>query len=150
LLVCPTLTLSVTTCLIVAAVVVWETLDHHKKVMSHDSYPALVSLTAPAHAGPLDMLHFEVSEDPTTALTSPVTYFTYFTLNEGKTREGFKSFLDSANIPQHFDVNQKIYYGWCVERSELSIVFLGWASVEVSVYFRRWVLVLTLWIWVGS
>ncbi|EPQ49812.1 hypothetical protein GLOTRDRAFT_134581, partial [Gloeophyllum trabeum ATCC 11539] len=67
--------------------VLWQTLGHHKALMSGPTYPALVETLKPAVGGPFEMLHINFTKDPTPALEAPVTEVALVTLKPGKTKE---------------------------------------------------------------
>lgn len=109
---------------------VWTTLEHHKRLMQDPSYPSVLAKLAPVHKGPISMSHFEMTEDPVRGLTAPETYFTYSTLKEGKTRDQINPFI--AGTGSYVDVKMGFHSGWCMEKPNLLVAILGWASVEVS------------------
>jgi hypothetical protein len=111
---------------------VWKTPEHHEKFLQDSSYPTFLSTLAAAHSGPpLSVLHFDMTDDPAKGLTAPVTDLTYMTLKEGKTKADVEPFF--ANFAWIADLGKGFHHGQCVEKPELFVVLMGWASVEVSV-----------------
>jgi len=109
--------------------VVWEKLEHHEKLMQDSSYPTILSTLAAAQSGPpLSMLHFDMTDDPTKGLTAPVTDLTYMTLKEGKTKADVEPFF--ATFAWIADLGRGFHHGQCVEKPELFVVLMGWASIE--------------------
>jgi hypothetical protein len=111
---------------------VWEKPEYHEKFLQDSSYPTFLTTLAAAHSGPpLSVLHFDMTDDPAKGLTAPVTDLTYMTLKEGKTKADVEPFF--ANFAWIADLSKGFHHGQCVEKPELFVVLMGWASVEVSV-----------------
>ncbi|EPQ53605.1 hypothetical protein GLOTRDRAFT_100664 [Gloeophyllum trabeum ATCC 11539] len=109
--------------------VLWQTLEHHKALMSGPTYPALVETLKPAVGGPFEMLHINFTKDPTPALEAPVTEVALVTLKPGKTKEEVGPLLHKlTGLPTPGIVLST--WGPTVEKEETLIIAAGWESVE--------------------
>jgi hypothetical protein len=109
---------------------VWKTLEHYKKMTQHSGYAAVVASLAPAHTGPVTTLSYEMSEDPSKALSAALTDLTYVTLKAGKSKDAIKPFVDA--VGKYIDLSHGYSRGWCAEKPNTYLTILGWASLEAS------------------
>lgn len=78
------------------------------------------------------MLHFEMTDGPEAALSNSVTDFTFMALKEGRDKADVEPFI--ANVGEVIDVSKGFHHGQCRENEKLTGVFIGWDSIEVSIY----------------
>jgi len=111
-------------------VVLWETLEHHKALISSPSYPALMEGLKPAIGGPFEMLHAKFNKDPTKAFTAPVTEIAVLTATPGKPREEIGKLLDVISSQEPNSKVTLSTWGPVVEKEDVFILVVGWESLE--------------------
>lgn len=109
----------------------WETLDHHKKVIADPSYAELTKLLAPVYTDHIEMVHVDMNGDPKSALSAPITDLTYITLKEGKTQKDLTACFTSY-VTAGFALESGTLYGPVIEKPETFCRVVPWESVEVS------------------
>jgi hypothetical protein len=108
--------------------VVWKTLDHYKKMMQHSGYAAVLAALAVVHTGPVSVLHYDMTDDPSKAFSAPLTVFSYSTLKDGKSKDAIKPFADA--VGKYVDLSHGYSQGWGVEKPNTLLAILGWASLD--------------------
>ncbi|KDR82943.1 hypothetical protein GALMADRAFT_134467 [Galerina marginata CBS 339.88] len=115
----------------VYAFIVWETVEHHKTLMKHPEYPAILGL-APSVGGELKLNHIEYIQDFVPALTAPTTEILGISLREGKTREDLEKALAAVNSKVEV-ANPKyapVAWGPTVEDPQKFWLNIGWESAK--------------------
>lgn len=121
---------------------VWESYEHHEKLMNDaTTYPKLTGSVAAVFdksKGPITMLHIKTTDEPYKALEAPVVEIATFTLHEGKSDlkselEGYvKTLADAVNTKTEADGVFHASWGPVREKDNAFVLFIGWASVDVS------------------
>ncbi|KDR82944.1 hypothetical protein GALMADRAFT_238635 [Galerina marginata CBS 339.88] len=115
----------------VYAFIVWETVEHHKTLMKHPEYPAVLGL-APSVGGELKLNHVNYIKDFVPALTAPTTEILGITLKEGKTKEDLENVLNKLAV--RIDAANSKYapvtWGPTVEDPKKFFLSIGWDSAK--------------------
>ncbi|KAF8895321.1 hypothetical protein BD779DRAFT_1668615 [Infundibulicybe gibba] len=108
--------------------VVWETYEHHLKLIETKGSDALLGTLKPLLAGAPEFQHAEM-ENPYGALSAPVNEFAYITVKEGQSKEDLIATLDTFHqelgkigIPQAFGESR--------EKPGTFVVLVGWKNKE--------------------
>ncbi|KDR82942.1 hypothetical protein GALMADRAFT_238631 [Galerina marginata CBS 339.88] len=122
----------------VYAFIVWETIEHHKELMKHPEYPAVLGL-APSVGGELKLNHITYVQDFVPSLTAPITEILGLTLKEGKTKEDLVNVFN--NVGQIIDAANSKYapvaWGQALEDPQKFWVTLGWDSAKAQEDFAH-------------
>lgn len=131
---------------------VWESYEHHEKLMNDKAtYPKLtgsVEAVFDKSKGPTTMLHVNTTNEPYKAFEAPVVEIALFTLHEGKSKselEGLvKTLADAVNTKAGTDGVFHASWGLVREKENVVALFIGWTSVDVcslSVSIRHPILI---------
>lgn len=99
------------------------------KKLEQRAYTPLQSLAS----GTISFQHIEFSADTTTAFNAPVTELTTIKAKEGKTQKDVGAVVSRIRDNQHLvkGGHPPIAWGQIKETPELSVLIIGWDSVEV-------------------
>lgn len=113
---------------------VWETYEHHKKLISSSRYEGLLQSLKPALAGKLDRHHFETTADPNISLSAQTLELVSFALKEGKSKEVL--FERIGSLTKELDKATGAYppcvWGESLEVSGILVMLVGWDSRQAS------------------
>jgi quinol monooxygenase YgiN len=113
---------------------VWETYEHHKKLMEGKDYGQLVQDLKPALSGKLVMQHVDFDADSTTTFTSPATEWVTFTVKPEVTQEELvATFKKLAGELLKVPSCHSAIHGQSREHKGRVVAALGWDSVEVCI-----------------
>jgi quinol monooxygenase YgiN len=118
---------------------VWESYDHHKKLINSPDYAAITDALKPAVGGKLDRDHIEASDDPSNALGAPCAEIAIFTLKEGQSKETFKerfarlvSAVNAGATPF-----TPCFWGESIETPGRFLLVIGWESRQVRFHIKH-------------
>jgi len=113
-------------------VLAWETLEHHKKLMKHESYQTLLKATAQLYTGDFQMEHVPFNKPIIEAMAAPVTEIISFTLKPGKLKDDLMPLLDKLFkvVDTLKGIHPPAVFGSSIEKEDRVVGLLGWDSVE--------------------
>jgi hypothetical protein len=112
---------------------VWETYEHHKKLMEREDYGQLLQDLKPVASGPLEVQHVEFNKDPTAVFTSPVAEFATLKVKPGISQEAFLLALEAlAEAVVKAPACHSVVFGETREHRGVWVALLGWDSLEVG------------------
>ncbi|KAJ7761592.1 hypothetical protein DFH07DRAFT_918321 [Mycena maculata] len=110
---------------------VWESYEHHQKLIGEPSYANLIEALKPAAAGKLDRNHFNVTGDADTALSSPAVEFVVFTLKADSSADKLVPLLEdlakALNIAT--GAHPPCMWGQSIENKSKYLLIVGWDTV---------------------
>ena len=113
---------------------VWETYEHHQKVMESPQYSKVLDLAKPLSVGDFQIQHIPVDVDPTAAFTAPITEFGYLKPKEGKDKECLGILQESGDLVcAAKGVRPPALWGEIREDPGQYRGSIGWESLEVCV-----------------
>jgi len=112
--------------------VVWETYEHHQKLMEAPHYPNFLEHAKPLSVGDFQIQHIPVDVDPTAAFTAPITEFGYLTPKEGKDEEECLRILRESGglVSVAKGVHPPAVWGEIRENPRHYRVIVGWEGLE--------------------
>lgn len=113
---------------------VWETYEHHKKLIDHKDYGGLVQILKQAASGKLEMQHINFDGDSTLALTSPATEFVTFKPKPDSEEKLVSSFKTLGGELIKAPSCHRVVFGESREHKGTFMTAIGWDSVEVCHY----------------
>ena len=127
--------------------VLWDSLSRLTEVSQSSCYPSQLPTTLPFAGSSLQRKLFDINQYPETALMAPITDMTYMFMKENKTFE-----KDLGPILERFAEMretgaQGAYWGQSTEVEGMSIILIGWNSVQVNLFF---LLVLFTWLMLSA
>jgi hypothetical protein len=113
----------------------WETIEHHKNLMKHESFDQLKKSLGPVFAAIPQTEHFAFESSTIPALSAPVTEIVFLTPKEGKSKEEVKAAIGTllAEMNKLKGLHPPIAYGYSLSNENKAAALLGWDSVEVCV-----------------
>ncbi|KAF8627398.1 hypothetical protein AX17_006213 [Amanita inopinata Kibby_2008] len=116
-------------------VIVWETYEHHKKLIDSPSYRQVREALGPLVAGEPQMLHVSFNTDITAAFKAPTTEFAFLKAKAGSSKKDCEE-----TIQQLLDLlapSKGLYpppaWGESREVSDLFVTTIGWENVDAHV-----------------
>ncbi|KAJ7505226.1 hypothetical protein B0H11DRAFT_2272779 [Mycena galericulata] len=110
---------------------VWESYEHHQKLISDPNYASLVEGLKPAAAGKFERNHINVNGDVNTALSSPAVEFVVFTLKAEGSTDKFVSLM--GDLAKGLDTSAGEHppcaWGQSVEENNRYLLIVGWDTV---------------------
>ncbi|KAI0747599.1 hypothetical protein C8Q80DRAFT_1167585 [Daedaleopsis nitida] len=116
--------------------VVWETLEHHQKLMSNpETYPKLTGSVGPIFEGgasKIEMIHVKPTTEPFRAFEAPALELAVFTLLEGQPMSALEEIVGDLVKAVSTGEPEVIHASWghVVEKADQLALFIGWTSVE--------------------
>ena len=112
--------------------IAWNTISSSERLQQKD-YPPLVSLAN----GAISIQHVSFGIDTKSAFTAPVTEIATMKAKEGHTQAAVDGAISVLSENQHLaeEAHPPISWGLIKETPELTILAIGWDSVEVSLVF---------------
>ncbi|KAJ7288249.1 hypothetical protein C8J57DRAFT_1279563 [Mycena rebaudengoi] len=112
-------------------VTVWESYEHHQRLIADPSYGTLLQALKPASAGQFIKNHIEAKVDPTAALSSPAVEFVTFTLKDPGSAEKLVSLLE--DLAKGLDIavgeHPPCFWGQSKEDHQKYLLVVGWDTV---------------------
>ncbi|KAF9468498.1 hypothetical protein BDZ94DRAFT_1245503 [Collybia nuda] len=111
-------------------IVVWESYEHHKRLMEHEDYGGLVQSLISSTSGNLEMQHIDFDGDSTLALTSPATEFVTFKAKPNSEEKLVSAFKRLAGELIKASSCHCVVFGESREHKGTFMTAIGWDSVE--------------------
>jgi len=110
---------------------VWESYEHHQKLIGEPSYQSLVEGLKAAVAGKPDRNHITVSGDALVALSAPAVEFVVFTLKAGGSADTFKGLMQelAKGLDTSAGEHPPCFWGQSVEDKSKYLLVVGWDTV---------------------
>jgi hypothetical protein len=113
---------------------VWETYEHHQKLIDAPHYSKVLDSAKPLSVGEFQIQHIPVDVDPTAAVTAPITEFGYLKTKEGKDKECLDILRASQEaMSTSKGVHLPAAWGEIMENAGQYLALVGWESLEVCV-----------------
>ncbi|KAJ7459934.1 hypothetical protein FB451DRAFT_1182208 [Mycena latifolia] len=111
---------------------VWQSYEHHKKLIGEPSYTSLIEALKPAAAGKLERHHVDIAGDANTALSSPATEFVVFTVKPEGSPEKLVPLLEELGKGLDISVgaHPPCMWGPSIEDKTKFLLVVGWDTVE--------------------
>ncbi|KAJ7784476.1 hypothetical protein B0H16DRAFT_1492642 [Mycena metata] len=111
---------------------VWQSYEHHQKLVQQASYKSVIEGLKPAAGGDSDRNHINVAADPITALTSPALEVVVFTLKEGSTAEQLTPLFEELGkgLDAAVGSHAPCVWGQSIENRSKFLLVVGWDTVE--------------------
>ncbi|KAF7314377.1 hypothetical protein MKEN_00910400 [Mycena kentingensis (nom. inval.)] len=113
---------------------VWESYEHHMKLVAEPSYKSLIEVLRPATADTSKFArhHIEPTKDPLQALGAPATERVIFTLKEGAEPEQLGLLLEElgAGLDAAAGAHPPCVWGQSREDKTKFLLLVGWDTVE--------------------
>jgi|ERR1700722_5299988 len=113
---------------------VWETHEHHKKIMAQESYREVLQSIKPLYTGEFQMVHIPFEKSVTEALSAPVTEVVILTLKPGKSKDDLTTRVDDfLKVLENAEgAHAPGLFGWTIEKEDRAVAIFGWDSIEVN------------------
>ncbi|KAJ7675738.1 hypothetical protein DFH06DRAFT_946602, partial [Mycena polygramma] len=115
---------------------VWDSYEHHQKLVADPSYASVIEALKPAVTGKLQRNHITVAGDVDAALSSPAVEFVVFTVKPEASGEKLVTLLEE--LGEGLDVaagaHPPCFWGQSVEDKNKYLLVVGWDTVEVSLH----------------
>ncbi|KAF8885686.1 hypothetical protein CPB84DRAFT_1788151 [Gymnopilus junonius] len=110
---------------------VWETLQHHQKLMAHPEYPQVTGLVPTIGEGGIKMYHVDFIRDFIPAVSAPSTEILEIALKEGRSKEELFRIIteNGVNIEKFLPAEHRpVTLGTTLEDSNKFFGSIGWKS----------------------
>jgi hypothetical protein len=114
---------------------VWESYEHHQKLINSPGYASIVEALKPAVAGKSERDHFEITVDPTKAFDEAQTTEIVILKAKGESIDGIQECI--ARLRTELDKAPNAFppavWGESIEEPGKFIGCIGWTSRQVCV-----------------
>jgi len=111
---------------------VWESYEHHQKLIGEPSYASLIEGLKPAVSGKLERNHITVAGDVNSALSSPAVELVVLTLKAEGSADKFESLMGdlAKGLDTSAGEHPPCVWGQSVEDKNKYLLVVGWDTVE--------------------
>jgi len=111
--------------------IVWETYEHHKRMMERDDYKDVIALLTPSFAGSLDLQHVDFQRDVRNGLDARVTELTLLDVKP-EAKDTFSSYTKDLfnELETAKGCHRPIAGAFSRENPETFALLIGWDSLE--------------------
>lgn len=112
---------------------VWETYEHHQRLMKHANYPDLLRVFKPATIDEFDVQYVDFGVDPVAALEAPVTEIAILKPKMGASKNDFLSnFKNLSEKLIRAESCHSVIWGESRGHGGSFIAVIGWDSIQVN------------------
>ncbi|KAJ7095800.1 hypothetical protein B0H15DRAFT_71903 [Mycena belliarum] len=113
-------------------VTVWESYEHHKRLIGESGYATIIEALKPAVAGKLERYHIDVTADANTTLSAPASEFVVFTLKPDATPEKLVPLLEELGkgLDTAAGAHPPCMWAQSIEDKTKFLLIVGWDTVE--------------------
>ncbi|KAJ6585069.1 hypothetical protein B0H19DRAFT_409464 [Mycena capillaripes] len=110
---------------------VWESYEHHQKLIGEPSYASIIEALKPAVSGKLQRNHINVAGDVDTALSSPAVEFVVFTVKPDASAEKLETLLGelAKGLDAAAGAHPPCVWGQGIE-DKTKFLLVGWDTVD--------------------
>ncbi|KAK7048435.1 hypothetical protein R3P38DRAFT_2869335 [Favolaschia claudopus] len=111
---------------------VWESHDHHRKLVESPNYASIIEKLKPTISGQFERNFINISHDPLPALSSPAVEIVTFTLKSGSSAEQLTPLMEELGkgLDTATGAHPPCAWGQSVEDKNKVLLIVGWDTVE--------------------